>query len=127
MAWSTPPASSSKKVFGISSRCLFTSKTEDDVRTVDESNRLTISTPDFYPILPKPPSHGLLHKAPSKYRPPEFIPTVIRMRELLYEDETDMTEPTTDAIKLAIWKGKLKKEHWFSHENVSTVHATELI
>lgn len=63
-------------------------------------------------------------KRVSKYSPPDFIPTVIFMRNKLFEiakrvTGEDQRETPDDKATLAQWNLELTRESWYSNENVS--------
>ena len=67
--------------------------------------------------------YQLMAKNPSKYNPPPFIATVTYMRDKFYEVAglNSTQEPPEAPRFVSLWKEELRKESWFTDENVSTL------
>lgn len=103
--------------------------------------RIEPQTKAFVPALPQPATEAstvkseenlapltIFQKPTSKYRPPDFISTVTLMRDKLYavSDRCKYTEEPPEGDEFnAVWKEALKKESWFTDQNVSNYSCEE--
>lgn len=91
----------------------------DGFRPILPSQQLCQTLPGSISVPLKP--HIIEAKKPSKYNPPPFIQTVSYMRDKLYEVAAvnSTQEPPELSRHISFWKEELRKESWFTDENVS--------